>query len=271
MITLTVLTADLGGFPAGLRAHPLVVEKAAKLLRAEHGRRIIDSFTTRAGGRVACVFTSGEEGPDASLLEDLSAACRGVSCEIGLSGRGGAETVSLTFDERTDEAVLVFLSAGAAPNAWSLPLCRIFADPFASPSLFRDPRMGGGFSFICDDGVVFSTPAEIAGLLGHIDAGHLIRRVERQDRLPAAAVGRGPDPALVLRAGEGLPVVGEALSVAAGDALMPVSLCDMTPVRPKTACLGFGIHEGVLIGPADLYDDPAFGGDAEPSRKVGDR
>jgi len=40
---------------------------------------------------------------------------------------------------------------------------------------------------------------------------------------------------------------------------MAVSLCDMSPICPKTACLGFSIHDGMLIGPADLYDDPVFG------------
>jgi fructose 1,6-bisphosphate aldolase/phosphatase len=258
MITLIVLTADFGGYPAGLRAHPLVVEKAAKMLRAEHGKRVVDSFTTRAGGRLACVLTSAGEGVDASLLDDLCAACRGVAEEIGLSGSGGVETVNLTFEERPGEAVLVFLSSGAAPNVWSIPLCRICADPFTSPALVRDPLMPGGFSFVCDDGSVFATPAEICGLLRHLEGGSVPVRVERQDGLPAAAAGGGPDPALILRAGDGFPVVGEALAAAAGNGLMPVSLCDMNPVRPKTACLGFGIHEGLLIGPADLYDDPVF-------------
>jgi len=259
MITLTVLTADFGGFPAGLRAHPLLVEKAAKLLRAEHGKRIIDSFTTRAGGRLASVFTSAGEDGAVCVVEDLCAACRIVSGEIGLSGSGDAEAVSLTFEERPGEAVLVFLSAGAAPNVWGMPLCRIFADPFTSPALVREPLMCGGFSFTCDDGSVFATPVEICGLLSHLEGGRLPVRVERQDRLPAAAAGRGPDPALILRAGKGLPVVGEAIAAAAGNGLMAVSLCDMTPVRPKTACLGFSIHDGMLIGPADLYDDPVFG------------
>jgi len=259
MITLTVLTADFGGYPAGLRAHPLVVEKAAKLLRAEHGTRIIDSFVTRAGGRLACVITSAGGVGAAPVLDDVCAACGGVAEEIGLSGSGGAETVSLTFEERIGEAVLVFLSAGAAPNVWGVPLCRIFADPFTAPALVRDPVMRRGFRYFCDDGSVFATPAEICGLLHHLEGGRVPVRVERQDCLPAAAAGGGPDPALILRAGEGFPVVGEALAAAAGNSLMPVSLCNMNPVCPKAACLGFSIHGGMLIGPADLYDDPAFG------------
>jgi fructose 1,6-bisphosphate aldolase/phosphatase len=39
---------------------------------------------------------------------------------------------------------------------------------------------------------------------------------------------------------------------------MPVSLCDAVPVCTKAVCLGFDIHGGMLIGPADLFDDPAF-------------
>ncbi|MDK2974891.1 MAG: fructose 1,6-bisphosphate aldolase/phosphatase [Methanofollis sp.] len=258
MITLTVLTADFGGYPAGLRAHPLVVEKAAKLLRAGHGTRIIDSFTTRAGGRLACVITSADRAGAAAVCDDLCAACGRVAAEIGLSGSGGVETIGFTFEERAGEAVLVFLSAGAAPNVWSIPICRIFADPFTAPALVRDPEMRRGFGFSCDDGAIFATPAETCSLLSHLDGGHMPVRVERQDRLPAAAAGVGSDPALVLRVGDGFPVVREALAVAAGNGLIPVSLCNMNPICPKAACLGFGIHDGMLIGPADLYDDPIF-------------
>ena len=43
---------------------------------------------------------------------------------------------------------------------------------------------------------------------------------------------------------------------------MPVSVADAHPTRfdgpPRVICLGYQVHEGHLVGPRDMFDDPSF-------------
>jgi fructose 1,6-bisphosphate aldolase/phosphatase len=83
------------------------------------------------------------------------------------------------------------------------------------------------------------------------------------------------DPVLIVRAQAGLPAVGEILEPFAFPhlvsgwmrgshygPLMPVSQKDANPSRfdgpPRVVALGFQIAQGMLIGPRDLFADPAF-------------
>lgn len=255
MTPVTVVTVDLGGFPAGLKAHPLVVEKAAKMLRKEHGGLIIDSFVTRCGGRLACVFTHQDDQGVADLIDGVMEECRTLAEGFGLSGQGEVGRADLPV--AAGDGVLVFLSSGAEAGAWSPVLARIFADPYTTPALVDDPLLGRGFTFTCSDGEVFSTPSGVYDLLGHIRGGASVIRVDGPEKT-VATVGTGADPVLLLAAGRGCPPVAGVLAAVAASDFMPVSLCDAVPVCTKAVCLGFGVHEGLLIGPADLFDDPLF-------------
>ncbi|MEM0379145.1 MAG: fructose-1,6-bisphosphate aldolase/phosphatase [Nanopusillaceae archaeon] len=83
------------------------------------------------------------------------------------------------------------------------------------------------------------------------------------------------DPVMIVRAQHGLPAVGEILEafafphLVAGwmrgshwGPLMPVSVKDAHPTRfdgpPRVIALGFQLKNGNLIGPEDMFDDPAF-------------
>lgn len=83
------------------------------------------------------------------------------------------------------------------------------------------------------------------------------------------------DPVLVVRAQHGLPAVGEVLEafafphLVAGwmrgshwGPLMPVSVRHAGPTRfdgpPRVIGLGFQLKKGKLVGPEDMFDDPAF-------------
>lgn len=255
MITVTVATADLGGFPAGLKAHPLVIERAAQVLRKEHGGLIVDSFVTRCGGRVACVFTHRDDQGIADLLARVMAECRTLAGSLGLAGSGEARRVDLPVE--SGEGVLVFLSSGAGEGAWSEVLARIFADPYTTPDLVDDPLLRRGFSFTCTDGGFYPTPSGVYDLLKHIDDGASVVKVEGPETTVAAA-GTGADPVLLVGTGSRCPPVPGVLAAVADSDVMPVGLCDAVPVCAKAVCLGFTVHDGMLIGPADLFDDPAF-------------
>ncbi|RLE69616.1 MAG: fructose 1,6-bisphosphatase [Thermoprotei archaeon] len=218
------------------------------------------------------------------LSEAFSGNVRGM-------GPGVAE---MEIEERKSEPIIVFAADKTAPSAWNFPLFKMFADPFNTAGLVIDPNMHLGFKFEVMDTienkvVVLSTPEEMYDLLALIGSyeRYVIRRVWRKDGLIAASasvtrlsliagkyVGKD-DPVLIVRAQHGLPAVGEILEAFSfphlvegwmrgshNGPLMPVSLknakCTRFDGPPRVVGLGFQLHEGILEGPNDFFDDPAF-------------
>ncbi|WP_131765497.1 fructose-1,6-bisphosphate aldolase/phosphatase [Candidatus Protofrankia californiensis] len=228
----------------------------------------------------------GLYGAGQDLLSDaFSGNLRGM-------GPGYAE---LEFTERPSEPVLCFLADKTEPGAWNLPLFRMFADPFTTPGLVMDAKMHAGFRFEVYDlyqekRAVFDCPADMYDLLMYIGAParYVVHSVTSKTRgVQAAAtstqrlsliagkyVGKD-DPVMIVRCQSGMPAIGEALEpfalayTVAGcmrgshhAPLMPVPVGSAHPSRfdgpPRVVCLGFQISGGRLIGPRDMFDDPAF-------------
>jgi len=218
------------------------------------------------------------------LSEAFSGNVRGM-------GPGVAE---MEIEERKSEPIVVFAADKTAPSAWNFPLFKMFADPFNTAGLVIDPNMHLGFKFEVMDTienkvVVLNTPEEMYDLLALIGSyeRYVIRRVWRKDGLIAASasvtrlsliagkyVGKD-DPVLIVRAQHGLPAVGEILEAFSfphlvegwmrgshNGPLMPVPLknakCTRFDGPPRVIGLGFQLHEGILEGPNDFFDDPAF-------------
>jgi len=225
-------------------------------------------------------------GAGQDLLKDaFSGNLRGM-------GPGVAE---MEFEERASEPVIIFLGDKTSPGAWNLPLFRIFADPFNTPGLVIDPTMHDGFDFeildLRENKVArFHTPAEMYDLLAFIGSAsrYVIRNVYRPggdepvaatstQRLSLIAgkyVGKD-DPVCIVRCQSGLPAVGEVLEAFAqphfvegwmrgshSGPLMPVSFeqCDTSRFDgpPRVVAYGFQINRGRLVGPRDMFADPAF-------------
>ncbi|WP_460025805.1 fructose-1,6-bisphosphate aldolase/phosphatase [Infirmifilum sp. SLHALR2] len=219
------------------------------------------------------------------LSESFSGNVRGL-------GPGVAE---MEFEERKSEPILVFSADKTEPGAWNFKLYKIFADPFNTAGLVIDPLMHEGFTFEVLDliegkAVKLRAPEEIYDLLGLIGTPgrYVIRKVWRRvdNEVAASAsvtrlsliagryVGKD-DPVLIIRAQHGFPATGEVLEAFAfphlvsgwmrgshTGPLMPVSLRDAKCTRfdgpPRVVGLGFQLHDGLLEGPVDLFDDPAF-------------
>ncbi|WP_069808356.1 fructose-1,6-bisphosphate aldolase/phosphatase [Vulcanisaeta thermophila] len=138
---------------------------------------------------------------------------------------------------------------------------------------------------------------DILGLIG-TPGRYIIRRIYRKSDLIQASVtsverlnliaGRyvgKDDPVAMVRAQHGLPAVGEVLEAFAYPhlvegwmrgshvgPLMPAKMISIDQERkialgpkmtrfdgpPKVIALGFQVHDGLLEGPVDLFDDPAF-------------
>jgi fructose 1,6-bisphosphate aldolase/phosphatase len=154
--------------------------------------------------------------------------------------------------------------------------------------------MHQGFTFEVHDlfkkrKITFNCPEETYNLLAYIGAPsryvikHVFKRggdiaastsTQRLGLLAGRYVGKD-DPVMIVRSQSGFPAVGEILDpfcipvLVAGwmrgshhGPLMPVGLCDANCTRfdgpPRVICFGFQICNGKLIGPADMFDDPAF-------------
>ncbi len=207
----------------------------------------------------------------------------------------GPGVAEMEFEERKSEPVVVFFADKTSPSAWNLPLYEMFADPMNTAGLVIDPSMHEGFTFEVMDvysgmAITLKTPEELYDLLVFIGATsrYVVRSVYRKSDGEIAAtastqklslmagryVGKD-DPVLIVRAQSGFPAVGEILEPFARPwfvegwmrgshtgPLMPVSFKDAKPTRfdgpPRVIAAGYQITDGKLIGPSDLFDDPAF-------------
>ncbi len=207
----------------------------------------------------------------------------------------GPGVAEMEFEERPSEPVLVFFADKTSPSAWNLPLYEMFADPMVTAGLVIDPKMHDGFTFEVLDlytgkAVKLNTPAETYDLLALIGSvgKYVVKNVYRNydgeigatastQRLSLMAgqyVGKD-DPVMIIRAQSGFPAVGEVLEPFArpwivegwmrgshNGPLMPVSFEDARPSRfdgpPRVIAAGYQVSEGKLIGPTDLFRDPAF-------------
>jgi len=207
----------------------------------------------------------------------------------------GPAAAEMEFVERPAEPVIVFMADKTEPGAFNLPLFRIFADPFTTAGLVIDPKLHDGFKFeiydvIAGKYVTMNSPEELYDILALIGTpGRFVVRkvfrktdneiaavvaVERLNLIAGQYVGKD-DPVAIVRAQSGFPAVGEVLEpfafphLVAGwmrgshfGPLMPVAQrnarCTRFDGPPRVVALGFQIKNGRLIGPADLFDDPAF-------------
>lgn len=207
----------------------------------------------------------------------------------------GPGVAEMTFQERPSEPILVFFADKTSAGAWNLPLYRMFADPFNTAGLVISPTMHQGFRFevldvLEDRTIVLDTPEETYDLLVFIGASgrYVVSNVYSKSTAEIAAasstqrlaliagkyVGKD-DPVCIVRAQAQFPAVGEVLEpftmphIVQGwmrgshyGPLMPCRFADAHPSRfdgpPRVVSLGFQLANGRLIGPRDMFDDPAF-------------
>ncbi|MDR2829937.1 MAG: fructose-1,6-bisphosphatase [Methanobrevibacter sp.] len=206
----------------------------------------------------------------------------------------GPGVAEMEFKERPSDPVIVYCCDKTEPGAFNFPLYRIFADPFNTAGLVIDPSLHDGFKFEIFDvmehrKVVMECPEESYDLLALLGSTgrYVIKRIfkkngeiaasvstERLNLMAGQYVGKD-DPVAVVRAQSGFPAGGEVVEPFAfphlvsgwmrgshNGPLMPTSQKYANPIRfdgpPRIIGLGFQIADSKLIGPIDLFDDPAF-------------
>ena len=216
----------------------------------------------------------------------------------------GPGVAEMEFEERPSDPVLIFCCDKTEPGAFNLPVFRIFADPFNTAGLVIDPSLHDGFKFEVFDviehrKVILNCPEEMYDLLALIGSTgrYVIKRVWKKNGEIAAAISTErlnlmageyvgkDDPVCMVRAQSGFPANGECVDPFAfphmvsgwmrgshNGPMMPVSEAEANPIRfdgpPRVVGLGFQVSNGELIGPVDLFDDPAFDPTREEAAKI---
>lgn len=248
-ITLSVIKADVGGYPGHVSVHPHISAEAKRMLEeARSGGLLADYHVSACGDDLELIMTH-RKGEDSEEIHGLAwkvfLSCTEVAKGLKLYGAGqdilsdafagnvkgmGPGVAEIEFDERKSEPVVVLMADKTAPSAWNLPLYKMFADPFNTPGLVIDKSMHDGFIFEVHDvkehtAIDFSCPEELYSLLAFIGSTgkYLIKSVRKKDGTIAAAsstqklsliagkyVGKD-DPVAIVRCQSGMPAVGEVL------------------------------------------------------------
>ncbi|MGC8565621.1 MAG: fructose-1,6-bisphosphate aldolase/phosphatase [Thermoplasmata archaeon] len=331
-ITMSLIKADVGGYPGHSSVHPSLKEKAEEMLLDAKNKGLLIDFKVAGVGDDLQLIMTHTKGVDNESIHKLAwdtfKAATEIAKSLKLYGAGqdllkdafsgnvrglGPGIAELEFEERKGEPVIAFMMDKTEPGAFNLPIYKIFGDPFNTPGLIIDPTMHDGFIFEVWDimehkRVYIKTPEELYDLLALIGAKsrYVIKRVypsEKHPKVPrneAVAVvsteklfqiageyvGKD-DPVALVRAQSGLPALGEVLEPFAfphlvsgwmrgshNGPIMPVGLKDAKMTRfdgpPRVVALGFQLAEGRLIGPVDLFDDPAFDGARRQAIEIAD-
>ncbi|MCE5296683.1 MAG: fructose-1,6-bisphosphatase [Euryarchaeota archaeon] len=311
-VTVSIIKADVGSVCGHSRPHPKMMESCREVLRdGLRAGTVNDFYVTRVGDDINLFMTHnrGENSKDVHGLawEAFKAATK-LAKEMKMYAAGqdilkdafsgnvrgmGPGSAEMEFKERGAEPLIFFMADKTEPSAYSMPLSRVFMDPYTTTGLVIDPRAHVGFKFeivdvIDSKKIVMSAPEEsydILSLLGdttryaikriwskHDDIG--IGAVISTDKLNLTAgkyVGKD-DPVAIVRCQSGLPAVGEVLQpfmfpqLVAGwmrgshyGAWFPCSVDNSDPTffdgPPRVCALGMMISNGKFQGCEDPVHD----------------
>ncbi len=250
-VTVSVIKADVGSVAGHTCPHPKMMQSCFEVLKQAVSNEIINDFyVTRVGDDINLfmIHDRGENSSDVhGLAWDAFMSSTAIAKEMKLYAAGqdiltdafsgnikgaGPGSAEIEFEERKAEPMIFFMADKTEPSAYSLPLTRIFMDPFTTTGLVIDPRAHEGYNFEIHDvvdskGVTMSSPEEgydILSLLGDTTRYAIKRVMSKNKDLGTAAVvstdklnltagkyvGKD-DPVMVVRAQSGFPAVGEVL------------------------------------------------------------
>jgi len=319
LVTISLIKADVGGWPGHSSVHPALMETAETVLApAKESGMLIDFKILAVGDDLQLLMghDNGADNPEIhGLAWDALIKATETAKELKLYGAGqdilsdafsgnvkgmGPGVAELEFQERGAEPLVAFMMDKTEPGAFNYPIFKMFADPFTTAGLVIDPGLHNGFVFEIWDimehkSVFMNSPEEMYDILALIGAKsrYVIKRVfpkpggKLPDDEPVASISTEKlyqtagkyvgkdDPVALVRCQSGLPALGEVLEPFAlghlvsgwmrgshNGPLMPCSFEDAHPTRfdgpPRVIAAGFQIANGTLVGPVDLFKDPAF-------------
>src|SRR3972149_1165737 len=313
-VTFSIIKADIGGFVGHSSSHPDIIARAKELMeKAKKAGLLIDFHVTNCGDDLQLIMThqQGEENEHIHKLAwDTFMEGTKLARQLKLHGAGqdllsdafsgnvkgmGPGLGGMAFQEREAETILVFMADKSSSGAWTLPLYKMFADPFNTIGLVIASNMHSGFRFEIHDvkehkKISFNAPEEIYDMLVflgapgryavkavyHKESGEIaaVSSTQRLSLMAGRYIGKD-DPVCIIRSQGKFPAVGEILEPFASPhivegwmrgshhgPLMPVAVRESNPCRfdgpPRVIAAGFQLANGKLVRPRDLFDDPAF-------------
>lgn len=313
--TLTAMRADIGSIGGHLQPSEQVVDAVRGVLEENRGRLIMD-FDIHFAGDDITLLCSHQEDPAGTDVQDMlwRAFSEGsqVAVDQGLYGAGqdiykegisgaskgfGPSLAQLTFEERDNEAFLVFSVDKALPGGLNLPLYSAFADPMHCSGLILSPRMRKGFVFEIMDVVyrkydrviTLAAPEDLYNLAALLrdDRRFAIRSIRsrtsdeqgvavsttRLHYVAGIMLGKD-DPVAIVRVQDAFPAAGEVLAPFAlgphvsgylrgshHGPLMPVRLnsgVSFFDGPPSVSCAAYSMHKGRLTPSIDPFDHPLW-------------
>ncbi|MEM4244614.1 MAG: fructose-1,6-bisphosphate aldolase/phosphatase [Candidatus Nanoarchaeia archaeon] len=208
-VTISVIKADVGGWPGHSTVHPELIKEAEKQLKKKK-KLLIDYHISHCGDDLELIM-SHNKGVDSTTIHKLAwdtfVACTKIAKKLKLYGAGqdllkeafsgnvkgmGPGVAEMEFTERPGEPLVVFMLDKTEPGAFNFPIFKMFADPFNTAGLVIDPTMRPGFRFEVWDimehkRIMLDCPEEVYDLLTLIGARsrYVIKRVyPRGEKLP---------------------------------------------------------------------------------------
>lgn len=212
-VTVSLIKADVGGYPGHATVHPDLINTAEKELSSGVEEGLLTDFHVLSVGDDLELIMGHNKGVDSSEIHELAwntfIKATEVAKKLKLYGAGrdmladafsgnvrgmGPGVAELEFTERTGEPIIAFMMDKTEPGAFNLPIFRMFADPFNTAGLIIDPSLHGGFRFEVWDilehrRVFLDAPEEMYEILALIGAKsrYVVKRVfpkEDHPKLP---------------------------------------------------------------------------------------
>ena len=307
-VTVSVIKADVGGVGGHTKPSDGLLDAVRNTVESAKDM-LIDYYIGYCGDDVHILMTH-TRGTDDSKIHKLAwrAFEEGtrVAKEEGLYGAGqdllkdsfsgnvkgmGPGVAEMEFEERANEAFVVFAADKTEPGAFNYPFYRLFVDALSNTGLIVNKSLARGVIFnIMDveEGKIArltlweDKPTVEAALM--YPGRYVVASVETRDGEPIVAastdrlhniagtyVGKD-DPVCVIRTQKNFPATEEAGSVfnnphyVAGNTrgshnmpLMPVRLNSAATINfciPIVESLVFSMHGGKLTGPFDGFSTP---------------
>ncbi|MGV8177039.1 MAG: fructose-1,6-bisphosphate aldolase/phosphatase [Candidatus Bilamarchaeaceae archaeon] len=165
-VTMSIIKADVGGWPGHSSMHPDLMASARESLKAAKSKGLLIDFHVAYCGDDLELIMTHNKGVDSRDVHELAwntfEKAADVAKGLKLYGAGqdlladafsgnikgmGPGCAEMEFEERKAEPVIAFLMDKTDPGAFNLPIYKMFADPFNTAGLVIDPTAHSGFTF----------------------------------------------------------------------------------------------------------------------------
>ena len=311
--TVTAMRADIGSIGGHLQPSEQVIETVRETLAQNKEKLILDFDIHFTGDDITVLCTHQGDSDQTGVREMIwDAFSRGgrAAVEQGLYGAGqdifdkgisgavkgfGPSLAQISFEERANEAFLVFSIDKSLPGAFNLPFYQAFADPMHCSGLLLSNRLRNGFRFEImdvvykeyDRSISLEAPEDLYNLAALLrdQARFAIRAIfsrTTEDQAVAVSTTRlhhvagitlgKDDPVAIVRVQDAFPAAGEILAPFATGPhvagylrgshhgpLMPVrrnSGVSFFDGPPSVSCAAYCVRNGRLTPSIDPFDHP---------------